>query len=161
MDFGFVFNFTTLSSLFLIFGIILIIIEFFYPGFGVFGITGLILTTLAIIYTAKSQEQALTLLIAITLFLGAALLIVLRSVAKGRLSKTLILAEQEADYSSVDNLESFVGKTGKTLTILRPAGIALFDDAKLDVVSEGEFIARDEMVQVVKVEGRKVVIKKI
>jgi len=46
-------------------------------------------------------------------------------------------------------------------TVLRPSGIVNFDGIKLDVVSEGEFIQPGSKVKIIKVEGRRIVVKKI
>ncbi|WML34888.1 NfeD family protein [Clostridium sp. OS1-26] len=48
---------------------------------------------------------------------------------------------------------------GTTLTILRPAGIADVNGIKLDVVSEGEFISKDRKIEIIKVEGRRIVVR--
>jgi membrane-bound serine protease (ClpP class) len=52
-----------------------------------------------------------------------------------------------------------LGKKGVVLTTLRPAGTALFDDEALDVLSEGSYVPAGEPVEIVKVEGRKVVVR--
>ncbi|NMB96506.1 MAG: hypothetical protein GYA02_07835, partial [Clostridiaceae bacterium] len=95
---------------------------------------------------------------------GVALTLVLHSASKGRLSKTLILSDslnKEEGFSGTEDLEYFVGREGKTLTVLRPAGTAEFDGVKLDVVSEGEFIPKNTRVKVKKVTGRRIVVTKI
>jgi len=164
LDFSFVYNFTTLSALLLIFGLILIIVEMFYPGFGVPGTVGAILLTLAVYMTVADLWQALAMIAGILFILGAVLLALLRSAARGRLSKTLILSEslvKESGYSGTEANDSYLGKTGRTLTMLRPAGTAEFDGAKLDVVSEGEYIEKNSSVKVIKVEGRRIVVREI
>jgi membrane-bound serine protease (ClpP class) len=54
--------------------------------------------------------------------------------------------------------KSLLGKTGVTLCMLRPAGKVLIDQLRVDAVSDGEFIPKDTNVQVVKVEGNRVVV---
>lgn len=163
MNFGFINNFTMLSSLLLVFGLLLVIVEMFHPGFGAPGIIGAGLLILSVYLTAGNDPgQAFLMLISILIFLGLILIFVLRSAAKGRLSKTLVLSEslkKESGFSGTDDLKEYLNKEGKTLTTLRPAGLADFDGVKLDVVSEGEYIAKDVNVKVIKVEGRRVVVK--
>ena len=48
-----------------------------------------------------------------------------------------------------------------THTVLRPAGMADFDGVKLEVLAEGEFIEAGKPVRVVRVEGRKIVVRQI
>ena len=45
--------------------------------------------------------------------------------------------------------------------MLRPVGRADFDGVKLDVLAEGEFVDVGKRVKVVRVEGRKIVVRQI
>ena len=47
------------------------------------------------------------------------------------------------------------------LTELRPSGSALLAGHPVDVVSEGAFIPKDELVQVVAVQGSRVVVRRV
>lgn len=51
------------------------------------------------------------------------------------------------------------GMRGRSLTILRPSGKALFDDRVVDVVTEGEFIAPETPLAVISTDGMRVVVK--
>jgi membrane-bound serine protease (ClpP class) len=44
---------------------------------------------------------------------------------------------------------------------MRPSGTALIEDERIDVVTEGTFIAKDQKVKVIKVEGSRVVVREI
>jgi membrane-bound serine protease (ClpP class) len=57
-------------------------------------------------------------------------------------------------------LERLLGKEGAALTALRPAGTAVIDGRKVDVVSEGEFISPGDPVVVVRDEGLRVLVRK-
>jgi membrane-bound ClpP family serine protease len=48
---------------------------------------------------------------------------------------------------------------GVATTVLRPAGTADFEGVKLDVVTEGEFIDKGARLQVIRVEGRRIVVR--
>jgi membrane-bound serine protease (ClpP class) len=48
---------------------------------------------------------------------------------------------------------------GTAVTVLRPSGKARFDDHVVDVVTEGEFIARETPVTVIQTDGMRVVVK--
>src|SRR5690625_791764 len=62
--------------------------------------------------------------------------------------------------SSVNRLE-LIGLEGVTVTQLRPSGTALFENERIDVVSEGNFISLDQKVRIVKVEGMRVVVREV
>ena len=51
------------------------------------------------------------------------------------------------------------GMQGTALTVLRPSGKARFADRVVDVVTEGEFIARETPVTVIQTDGMRVVVK--
>jgi len=63
----------------------------------------------------------------------------------------------EADRKDPDR-QKLVGRTGVTLTTLRPSGRADFDGKLLDVVAEGAFIEKGREVQVVAVHGNRIVV---
>jgi len=155
-------GFEWIPFLCLIAGMVLVIVEMFIPGFGVPGITGVILLVVGVILYAKSPLQALVLILIIMAILGTALTLVVHSASKGHLSKHLILnnsLEGDAEFPNDDDLDHLVGSEGTTLTVLRPSGIAEVNEVKLNVVSEGEFIPKASAVIISKVEGNRIVVK--
>jgi membrane-bound serine protease (ClpP class) len=54
-----------------------------------------------------------------------------------------------------------LGAIGSTTTPLRPAGVVRFGDAFVDVVSDGGFIPAESRVQVIAVEGTRIVVKEM
>ena len=58
-------------------------------------------------------------------------------------------------------LASLVGKSGKTLTPLRPAGAALINGHRVDIVTQGEFVAPETDIEVIFVEGSRVVVRSL
>lgn len=146
------------------FGFTLMVIEIFHPGFGIFGIFGGILLVVGIVLTSKTILDGLITFMVILALLGFMLAIAIQSASKGRLSKILILhSEQrrEAGYIGTEDLNYFLDAEGEALTILRPSGIVNFKGVKLDVVTEGDFISQGEKVKVIKVQGRRIVVRKI
>lgn len=142
-------------------GIVLLVVEMFHPGFGVAGGLGLLLFVIDILITARTFTEGIIL----TAFL-AALLVVMLGVSiylasHGHVPKKLILGEEarsEKGYMSARDKQHLLGKTGTTLTTLRPSGNAEFDGARVDVVTKGDFITPGTLVEVVEVEGNRVVV---
>ena len=62
--------------------------------------------------------------------------------------------------STKEDYSEYLGQTGVTLTVLRPAGTAMIDNKRLDVVSVDDFIGVDMPIQVVGVNGAKVTVEK-
>ena len=61
---------------------------------------------------------------------------------------------------TADGLQDLTGTTGTTLSSLRPGGFALINEKRIDVITQGEMIDKDETVRVVKVEGNRVIVEK-
>jgi membrane-bound ClpP family serine protease len=155
-------DYNWIPFLFIIAGIIFVIIEMFHPGFGAPGIIGMILLVAGILLYAKTVIQALIMIAVILAILGVALALVLQSASKGRLAKHIVLdstINDDIKFSAFDDLSYLVGGEGKTLSVLRPSGVADFNGVRLDVVSEGEFIQKGATVYIEKIEGNKIVVK--
>ncbi len=150
------------AAICLLAGIALIIIEMFTPGFAAPGISGLILLILGIVLSAKTFFQALVTILVILAILSVALVFALRSATKGALYRSpLVLKNKESSdegYVSVADMEFFIGKIGKAITMLRPAGTCDFDGVRLDVVTEGGFVEKNSNVKITRVEGRRIVV---
>jgi membrane-bound serine protease (ClpP class) len=81
---------------------------------------------------------------------------------KTRLSEKIFLQSTEKGFRSTsENLEDLKGRTGISLTTLRPSGKALIDGRKVNVVTEGVFLDRGSKIKVVMVEGNRVVVRKM
>jgi membrane-bound ClpP family serine protease len=145
-------------------GMALITIELFIPGIGIFGGLGAICLVLAIVFQANTFLQGLILFLIIAAIVAVLALIVARSFRKGRLYRSSLVlkneAKREEGYVSNDDNSSLVGKSGVSLSILRPSGRANIDGMHVDVVTDGEFVDAGEKVVVVASVGRRIVVKK-
>ena len=76
--------------------------------------------------------------------------------------KRLVLKMQQPSGKGVESkdLIPLIGKAGETKSDLRPAGIAMVDDQRIDVVSDGGFIEKGEAIKVIAVDGPRVVVKR-
>ncbi|MDP4091499.1 MAG: NfeD family protein [Bacillota bacterium] len=155
---------TVLSIICLILGLIFMTLEAFHPGFGAFGITGAILLILGVVLTAHSITQAFLMIMIILAILAVIFGLFLRLASKGKLNKSLVLnhsQNRETGYIGTEDLNYLLGKEGITTTVLRPSGTGDFAGVKLDVVSDSEFISPGTKVKIIKVEGRRIVVKAI
>ncbi len=161
---SFIVNMELISALCLLFGLAFVVFEMFAPGFGAPGTVGLILLIFGVVRTAQNIVQVLILAGIILFILAIALIVVVRSASRGRLAKTLVLSnsfKKEYGYSGTEDLKDFLGKSGTASTVLRPAGTADFEGIKLDVVTESEFLPQGTKITVIKVEGRRVVVREL
>jgi membrane-bound serine protease (ClpP class) len=153
-------------------GLLLLALEIFViPGFGLAGILGIValLAGLALSLVGAGATGAhvlqavgrvsLSLLVAI----GAALAL-LRLLPRLPQGRSLVLhtgLDARAGYASAPEADrQWIGKRGTAATPLRPAGIALLEGERVDVVSQGEYIEADAPLVVVRVDGNRIVVRR-
>lgn len=148
-------------------GIILLLLEFFViPGFGLAGIFGILLTCLSVIMVFGGIYDALNAIakmIVISVFFIVALY---KLGPKFKLFDELILKESlstEAGFVAVDldKYKDLLNLEGITVSPLRPSGIVKIGDQRYEVVSDGEYIERNQRVVVIAVEGTKIVVRQL
>lgn len=154
-------------------GLILLVVEIFLlPGFGVFGALGIAAllgglglsligagATWAVVLYAVGQVIAAILLAAV---LAVALLRVMPRLPFGRAFILDTELRTAGGYGSQPELDHrWLGKRGTAASTLRPAGVAHFDDERVDVVTEGEYIEADTPIEVVRVDGNRIVVRRL
>ena len=162
-------------------GIILILVELFVtPGFGIPGITGIILAfsglTLSlidnIIFDFDHVNPRRISIAAITVVGGisAGFLLSLWAGSKvfganhGLFRNFALQRVQNVDegFVSIDNsLLLLKGKEGTAVTVLRPAGKVEIEAEIYDAVTSGEFIQRGKSVKVIKVEATQLYVEEV
>lgn len=143
-------------------GFILVGIEMILPGFSLPGVTGIICLVAGVFALADSVMEAAVITIAVLALLGILMVIVLGLLSGGKLKTPIILEEEQRrteGYLSSSDLNYLLGKQGVAVTDLRPSGIGKFDDICFDVMSEGVYISRGASVEIIKVEGSKLVVR--
>lgn len=145
-------------------GIILLLVEVLIPGFGIPGILGISAIIASIVLASSSIEQALiSIVIAIVLTIIAFILL-FRFAPRNKFFKKITLStslKTSDGYMSSKSYKSYINKIGLTITPLRPSGSIEIEDTKLDVVSENTFIDVGKEVKVIKVEGNRIIVKKL
>ncbi len=145
-------------------GLLLLILELFLPG-GIVGVIGLICVVVSLFLAAGSfTEMAISILIATAVSIIAVILLTKVLGKRMKFFKKFILTDsttKESGYVSNETREDLVGQIAVTLTALRPSGTAVLGDERIDVVSEGAFIDKDEQVKIVKAEGSRIVVRKV
>jgi len=151
-------------------GLVAISIEVFVlPGFGAAGILGLVAlgaaVTLAMIGTSPTTAdvaQAFVVLgasLAITVAVAYAWLRHLPN--SGRFAGLFLRggAHQVDGYIAAAPRADLVGQDGVAMTDLRPSGTAQIGPERVDVVTEGEYVAQGRAVRVVRSEGYRHVVR--
>ncbi|MFZ5646664.1 MAG: NfeD family protein [Bacillota bacterium] len=153
-----------LSVLAFLLGIAALVLEILIlPGFGVAGVAGLILIAWGVLFLAVDFTQATTALVLALAATVAVFFVMLRLFRRFNVWQKLTLKTKqykEAGYVAPSaDLALHAGKTGIALTPLRPSGAAEVFGQRLDVVTEGEFITAGTAIEVIRVEGTRVIVK--
>lgn len=157
---------------------------FVIPGFGVFGVSGILLVLASLVMAGHSWTYDLTtnieeltwqtgqvlLSLGIVFGLGVGMARFLPSVPG---FDSMILGppgggtdEPRLRMQTVPPLMDVVqgvslGDSGTAITMLRPAGKARFADRVVDVVSEGPFISADASIEVVALSANRIVVRQV
>jgi membrane-bound serine protease (ClpP class) len=175
-----------LEVLIFVLGVLCIVVEIFLlPGFGVFGLTGVLLVLLSLIMATQDfilpnnkiqweqfQTNSLIVLgsIAVVGILFLAQLLLLDSLpglkrfqlrtpsVDGTLSAagTELLVSTATSEVALPN----VGDQGVTESVLRPSGKVVFDTRLIDVVTEGDYLDPGTPVEVIRREGNRIIVRK-
>jgi membrane-bound serine protease (ClpP class) len=140
-------------------GVTLLAIEILVlPGFGVIAVLGgaSILGAGVLAWVGLGLGHGLLTIVA-GAFTAGLLFWAFPKTAAGR---ALVLHETQRSGRGPDaRLAALVGKEGRALTPLRPAGAAEIDDRTVDVVTDGIYVEAGVPVRVAKVEGTRVVVE--
>ena len=154
-------------------GLLLLTIELFItPGFGAIGILGIaaLLGGLGLSLVGVGATWAVILgavgRVAVSLLLAiAASLVLLRFLPRLPGGRRLVLdtelGAEEGFASAPETDRAWLGKHGTAVTTLRPAGIGDFEGERVDVVSDGEFIEAGAPVTVTRVDGNRIVVRRL
>lgn len=160
-------------------GMLLVLLEIFViPGFGVAGIVGIILVlaglTLSLINNSEFglpggiMEAIGSVLFRVTVTFLVAFILLFSfggSIFNFPIFNKMVLSsEQRSDegYTIKQNEQLLlIGKTGITLTDLKPSGKVEIDDNTYDAIADAEFISKNEQVIITKVEGYSIKVKRV
>ena len=145
-------------------GVIFIIIEILTPTIGLLAGIGVVAILYSLILAMGGDinaiyMMAISLIIAIIIFA-----VILKKLPSSRLWKKLILtntSSTEQGYVSSVDYSKYLNKEGVVLSELRPSGSVEIDGVPVDVVSEGKFISKGEKVRVVKIEGVRIIVRRV
>jgi membrane-bound serine protease (ClpP class) len=149
---------TTIIVIVLVIGLLLLFTEVaVVPGFGVAGVLGILAlgagavaawTELGPFWGGIAGGAAVV-----------AAVVMLVWLPKSRAGRKMVLEYSQAHTLSQRDQSSLVGRRGITVTPLRPIGRVRFGADEVDVITEGEYVDSNQEVEVMTVEGPRVVVR--
>ena len=156
----------TLTLIILTVGLILMISEFFIPGFSLLGISGIVISLGGVVYRVikgLTLYQIVILMVIWGLTVISCYLLFIHSAKSGLLSHSKLFSEKPSlPYNYDEDVEKklLLGKTGVTTTICKPVGKAEIDGKEYEVLSENSYLDKDTNIKVIKITDDSVVVSK-
>jgi membrane-bound serine protease (ClpP class) len=152
----------TVPVLLLGLGLILILAEILFPSFGILSV----LATVAVVVSValafqESTSAGLVFLVATAILVPLVIVGGFRIFPKSPVGKHMVLEGLSFDsQAGVDKtLAELLGQRGTLDADCRPAGIARFDGRRIDVVTRGEWVTAGTQIEVIEVQGNRVIIR--
>lgn len=160
-----------LSIFLLIVGLSVLALELFLPSAGLLFVIALCCVVLSIVVAFMTGMRYGMAMLAVDFVLAIFLPgIALRLWQMTPMGRRMFLGapdekggEDDVASTAADGLDyqSLLEEIGKTVTPHRPAGTTDFGGRRVDTVSEGVMIAKNEVVRVIAVEGRRIVVRRL
>lgn len=145
-------------------GIILMIIDGKLLNDGTLAIIGAATMIIAVGFSAPNWVAGLYSVIGVILG-GAASLLFLKVFKHRKMWSKMALNDQmssEMGYNSMnEKYQYLLEQQGEALTDMRPVGTVKIEDEEYSAVSNGQWITRGDQIKVVKVDGTKILVKKL
>lgn len=143
-------------------GILVIIAEIFIPSLGLLTTIALSIFfySLYLVFTTISTTAGMVLAGLDIVLIPILLISGMKILATSSLSLKRELSKQNGVVSQKEKLEAYINMEGRSVTDLRPAGIAEISFHRVDVVTDGEYINADTSIVVTGVSGNRIIVEK-
>ncbi len=142
-------------------GVAIIIAEIIIPSGGIISILAAVVFgySLYVAFTQFSAGTGMLFVLADMIIIPVLVYVGLRMIAKSPVTLNTTLSKSQGVVSQEPGLEGYLGKTGLAKTDLRPAGFAVIDGRRVDVVTRGEYIAKETPIVVHGVTGNQIIVR--
>ena len=142
-------------------GVAVIIAEIILPSGGLLTVVAVAIFgySLFVVFTQISSMAGAIFLALDVVMVPALVIIGLKLLAKSPVTLRTTLSSAKGVTSQNPEMEGYIGKSGKAMSDLRPAGAALIEGKRVDVVTHGEYIEKETAITVQAVTANQVVVK--
>lgn len=147
----------------LVIGLLMVCLEVFIPG-GIVGTLGsfCLLGSIVMAFTEQGATFGFYWLGAVAVLTLLGLFISIKALPHSPAGKRLFLGSSEEGFSAAEEgMERWIGKRGEAITTLRPAGMIEVGGERIDVVTGGEYLPKGTPVEVIRVDGNRVVVRQV
>ena len=144
-------------------GIVVIIAEIIIPSGGILTVIAVAVFgySLYTVFSSISASVGIAFVIGDLIMIPMLVYFGLKVLAKSPVTLRTELSSAGGVTSQPETLDHFIHLSGKTITDLRPSGVASIDDQRVDVVTRGEYIQKGSRITVLAVRGNQVIVKAI
>lgn len=141
-------------------GILAILAELVLPA-GILGVAGALglVAAVVLIFNEYGMATGLVAFVALLIFGFAVFWFWMKYFHRLPFTRKMVHRAEVGEDEGRLEIQSLTGKSGRTLTDLRPSGRALIDGERVDVVAESGVIAKDTDVRVVSASGATLVVR--
>jgi membrane-bound ClpP family serine protease len=142
-------------------GILVIIAEIIIPSGGILGIlaAGVFGYSLYIVFSQVSTTAGMMFVLADLAIIPVLVYFGIRFLAKSPVTLRVRLSKRDGVTSQDAAQNALLGMEGRTVTDLRPSGMAIIDRQRVDVVTRGEYLEKETDIVVTAVRGNQIVVK--
>ena len=142
-------------------GILVVIAEIIIPSGGILGIlaAGLFGYSLYIVFSQVSATSGMVFVMADLVIIPVLVYIGIKVLAKSPVTLRTRLSKRDGVTSQDTAQNAFLGMEGRTVTDLRPSGVAIIDRQRVDVVTRGEYLEKETDIVVTAVRGNQIIVK--
>jgi membrane-bound serine protease (ClpP class) len=155
------------AVLLLVLGMMLLVMEIFFPSAGILAFLAAASLIGAIIFGFR-QSNLVGILVLSTEIVGIPILAIaaFKIWPKTTIGRMIMLDTPSNNDASAEDpekefLKSLIGRTGKARCKMLPSGVIFIDGRKIDAVSEGMPIEVGQEVRVIQVRGKRVVVRSL
>ena len=143
-------------------GVVVIIAEIILPSGGILSIVALSVFgySLYIAFSEISKTVGFAFVAADLVLIPVLVIVGLKLLARSPVTLRKTLSREEGVSSQSPELVSYIDMQGTAVTNLRPAGMAVINGKRVDVVTRGEYIEKDSAIIVTAVTGNQIIVRK-
>lgn len=142
-------------------GIGIIIAEIIIPSGGILSIlaVGIFAYSLYMVFSNISIFAGMVFLTVDIITIPILIIMGLKFIAHSPVTLRETLSREGGVTSQAEDMDQYLGLEGIALTDLRPAGMALLNDMRTDVVTRGEYLNKGTSIIVIKITVNQIVVK--